>query len=58
MEDYDFTLHYHPGKSNIVADALSRKSYGIVSNLALKDWKQSVTISEYDLQFYDDGYRA
>ena len=23
MEDYDFTLHYHPGKENVVADALS-----------------------------------
>ena len=23
LEDYDFTLHYHPGKENVVADALS-----------------------------------
>ena len=28
LEDYDFTLHYHPGKENAVADALSRKSQG------------------------------
>ena len=27
-EDYDFTLHYHPGKANVVADALSQKSRG------------------------------
>ena len=26
LEDYDFTLHYHPGKENVVADVLSRKS--------------------------------
>ena len=26
LEDYDFTLHYHSGKANVVADALSRKS--------------------------------
>ena len=26
LEDYDFALHYHPGKVNVVADALSRKS--------------------------------
>ena len=25
LEDYDFTLHYHPGKANVVADGLSRK---------------------------------
>ena len=23
LEDYDFTLHYHPGKANVVANALS-----------------------------------
>ena len=25
LEDYNFTLTYHPGKANVVADALSRK---------------------------------
>jgi len=23
IKDYDLTIHYHPGKANIIADALS-----------------------------------
>jgi len=28
VKDYNLEIHYHPGKPNVVADALSRKSYG------------------------------
>jgi hypothetical protein len=27
IKDYDLDVHYHPGKANVVANALSRKSY-------------------------------
>ena len=27
IKDYEMKLHYHPGKANVVADAVSRKSY-------------------------------
>ena len=37
LEDYDFTLHYHPGKENVVVDALSRKSRGVLASIASRD---------------------
>ena len=33
LEDYDFTLHYHPSKANVVADALNRKSRGALASI-------------------------
>ena len=32
LEDYDFTLHYHPSKANVAADALSQKSQGVLAS--------------------------
>ena len=33
LTDYDFTIHYHLGKANKVADALSQKSIGTLAML-------------------------
>ena len=35
LKDYDFELLYHPGKANVVADALNRKTVH-VAHLMIK----------------------
>ena len=39
LKDYDFTLHYDSGKANVVADALSRKSRGVLASVASREWQ-------------------
>ena len=33
LKDYDMSVHYHPGKANVVADALSRVSMGSLAHV-------------------------
>ena len=49
LEDYDFTLHYHPGKANVVADALSRKSRGALASIASWEWWMLETVGQFGL---------
>ena len=55
LEDYDFTLHYHPGKANVVADALSRKSRGLLISLASREWQMLETVGQFRLQYSDQA---
>ena len=36
LKDYDCTILYHPGKANVVADALSRKSMGSLAHISVE----------------------
>ena len=35
IKDYDCSINYHPGKANVVADALSQKSSGFSTALLI-----------------------
>src|SRR5438270_175372 len=39
LVDYIFTMHYHPGKANVVVDALSRKNYARLASLLVHSQK-------------------
>ena len=38
FKDYDCIIDYHPGKANVVADALSRKTV-VAMSLQYSDWR-------------------
>ena len=55
MEDYDFTLQYHLGKANVVDDALSRKSRGVLVSVASREWQMLEVVRQFGLQYRDQA---
>ena len=51
LKDYDFTLHYHPGKANVVVDVLSRKSRGALASITSREWRMLETMGQFRLQY-------
>ena len=51
LEDYDFTWHYHLGKENVVDDALSQKSRGVLASIASQEWQMLEAVGQFRLQY-------
>ena len=57
VKDYDFELSYHPGKANMVVDALSRRSYA-ASLCAISEWRLMDAITDVVIRVPKDAERA
>ena len=55
LEHYDFTMHYHPGKANVVADALNWKSRGVRASVASREWQMLETVGQFRLLYGDQA---
>ena len=58
LENYDFTLHNHPSKENVVTDTLSRKSRGVLASVAFWEWQMLETVGQFRLQYSDQAQGA
>ena len=58
IKDYDMKLHYHPGKANVVADALSRKSHVNTLMIGELPKKLAEDLRELRLEIVPRGYVA
>ena len=58
LTDYDFDIHYYPGKANKVADALSRKSVGSLMSLRNLPEQLRKEIVDFELQLLNERLAA
>ena len=50
IKDYDCVIDYHPGKANVVADALSRKGKAVVGDTKITEQENLMELKKMGLQ--------
>ncbi|GAB2278011.1 hypothetical protein Dimus_039264 [Dionaea muscipula] len=58
LKDYNCKIMYQPGKANVVADALSRKSSAIRAMRLIKSWKGMEIFDVVEVLSFSAGNRA
>ena len=58
LKDYDCIIDYHPGKANVVADALSRKSTGSLAYMQTIQLPLMVELRELGVELRMHASRA
>ena len=58
IKDYELEVHYHPGKANVVADALSRKAHCHCLTVSPMDSTLCDEFRRLGLEMVSDGYHC